>query len=222
MSVYCMARVFSKSQATGIEKFVLISIADNAWDDGTNAWPSVNRICYKTGLGRRTVQRAINTLIEMGELERIERPGHSNMFNVLITDEWPDNKFNDDAPATGLPVVAKKSVAKKAKAEPKKREPDEIWNAVLDVCGINPSTLNDQERGKHNRAVKLIKQSQATPDDVYIRAQVYRRKFDGIVMTPIALANHWSSLDPNFVETPVQQVPKGWDAIKEARQLRGA
>lgn len=217
MSVYCMARVFNKSKATGIEKFVLISIADNAWDNGTNAWPSVNRLCYKTGLGRRTVQRAINTLIEMGELERIERPGHSNMFNVLITDEWPDNPFVDDRPATGLPVVAKKT-----KAPAKTKEPDAIWEAVLDVCGINSSTLNSQERGKHNRAVKLIKESQATPDDIYIRAQVYRRKFDGIALTPLALANHWSSLDPNFVESAVQQVPRGWDAIKEARQLRGA
>lgn len=212
-----MARVFNKSKSTGIEKFVLISIADNAWDNGTNAWPSVNRLCYKTGLGRRTVQRAINTLIEMGELERIERPGHSNMFNVLITDEWPDNPFVDDKPATGLPAVAKKT-----KAPAKTKEADPIWEAVLDVCGINSRTLNSQERGKHNRAVKLIKESQATPDEIYLRAQVYRRKFDGIVLTPLALANHWSSLDPNFVESTVQQVPKGWDAIKEARQLRGA
>lgn len=221
MSVYCMARVFNKSKATGIDRFVLLSIADNAWDDGSNAWPSIKRICYKTGLGRRTVQRAINSLIQMGELERIERPGHSSFYNVLITDEWPDNPFLEDDVQSTVPVVAKK--AKQPKKEVAKvREPDLIWEAVLDVCGINPNTLNQQERGKHNKAIKLIRESQATPDDVYIRAQVYRKKFDGIAMTPLALANHWSSLDPNYAETTTQQVPKGWDAIKEARERRGA
>lgn len=221
MSVYCMARVFNKSKATGIDRFVLLSIADNAWDNGTNAWPSIKRLCYKTGLGRRTVQRAISALIEMGELERIERPGHSSFYNVLITDEWPDNPFIEDEQQGALPDLVKRPKTTK-KAVDKVKEPDLIWEAVLDVCGINPNTLNQQERGKHNRAIKLIKESQATPDDVYVRAQVYRRKFDGIVMTPLALANHWSSLDPNYTESAVQQVPKGWDAIKEARQLRGA
>ena len=221
MSVYCMARVFNKSKATGIDRFVLLSIADNAWDDGSNAWPSIKRICYKTGLGRRTVQRAINSLIQMGELERIERPGHSSFYNVLITDEWPDNPFLEDDVQSTVAVVAKK--AKPVKKEVvKTREPDLIWEAVLDVCGINPNTLNQQERGKHNRAMKLIRESQATPDDVYIRAQVYRKKFDGIALTPLALANHWSSLDPNYADTTTQQVPKGWDAIKEARERRGA
>lgn len=216
-----MARVFNKSKATGIDRFVLLSIADNAWDDGSNAWPSIKRICYKTGLGRRTVQRAINSLIQMGELERIERPGHSSFYNVLITDEWPDNPFLDEDSPSALPVVAKRAKSTKKTVE-KVRERDLIWEAVLDVCGINPNTLNQQERGKHNRAIKLIKESQATPDDVYVRAQVYRKKFDGIAMTPIALANHWSSLDPSYAEVTTQQVPKGWDAIKEARERRGA
>ena len=226
MSVYCMARVFNKSKATGVDRFVLLSIADNAWDNGTNAWPSIARICHKTGLGRRTVQRSINNLIAIGELARHERPGHSSMFEVLITDDWPDNVFIE--PKSEVAEKAPKKAAKTKTTdvevfkEKKPTKEDPVWTAMLDVCGINPATINAQERSKFNGCRKRLKESNATADDVYIRAQVYRRKFENAALTPTALVSHWSSLDPEFVITQAPQVPKGWDAIAEARQRRGA
>ena len=53
MSVYCTTRVWKKSKATGNDKLVLLAIADNAWEDGTNAFPSVGHIAHKTGLDKR-------------------------------------------------------------------------------------------------------------------------------------------------------------------------
>lgn len=236
MSVYCTTRVWKKSKATGNDKLVLLAIADNAWEDGTNAFPSVGHIAHKTGLDKRTVKRIIKKLIDMGELKRQLRHNQSSLFTVLIQDSWPDNPMNiqiedddDDVvlqetvvPEPALPVVAKKAPAKK-KASPavkKERPADPVWDAVMDVCGIDQTTLNQSERSKYGGCCKLLKESQATADEIYVRAQRYRKRYEGIVLTPPALVNHWSSLSQD--DLTAQAVPAGWDAIKEARKQRGA
>lgn len=237
MSVYCTTRVWKKSKATGNDKLVLLAIADNAWEDGTNAFPSVGHIAHKTGLDKRTVKRIVKKLIEIGELKRQLRHNQSSLFTVLIQDNWPDNPMNiiiddeDDepiseeiveAPAPSTPVVAKKAPAKKgaSPAVKKERLADPVWDAVMDVCGIDQTTLNQSERSKYGGCCKLLKESQATSEEIYVRAQRYRKRYENIVLTPAALVNHWSSLSQDDATT--QAVPAGWDAIKEARKQRGA
>jgi hypothetical protein len=231
MSVYCTTRVWKKSKATGNDKLVLLAIADNAWEDGTNAFPSVGHIAHKTGLDKRTVKRIVKKLIEIGELKRQLRHNQSSLFTVLIQDEWPDNPMNikidddddeDIQVVESLPVVVKKAPAKK-KASPvvkKERPEDPIWNAVMDVCSIDQTTLNQSERSKYGGCCKLLKESQANADEIYLRAERYRKRYKGIVLTPPALVNHWSSLSQDDVTHDA--VPAGWDAIKEARKQRGA
>ena len=48
------------------EKMVLLVIADHASDDGTEAWPSQATIAKKASISIRTVQRAVNTLVDKG------------------------------------------------------------------------------------------------------------------------------------------------------------
>jgi len=211
MSIEVMSWVWKKSKATGTDKFVLLAIADNAWDDGSNAWPSINTISRKTGLSTRTVQRCIQNLHDLGELNTIDRPGHSNLYRVIMSEQ-------DSKP---VKKIAKKQSSALALVEPKK---DEVWDAVMLACGVNPSTINSQERGRHNRAVKALKESGATPEQIQSRASAYRVKFPNVALTPIALASHWSELDSGVAtpQTLVKDVPKGWNAIKQARENRGA
>jgi hypothetical protein len=231
MSVYCTTRVWKKSKATGNDKLVLLAIADTAWEDGTNAFPSVGHIAHKTGLDKRTVKRIVKKLIEIGELKRQLRHNQSSLFTVLIQDEWPDNPMNikiddddeeDIQVIEGPPIAVKKAPVKK-KASPavkKERPEDPVWNAVMDVCGIDQTTLNQSERSKYGGCCKLLKESQAHADEIYLRAERYRKRYKGIVLTPPALVNHWSSLSQDDVTN--EAVPAGWDAIKEARKQRGA
>ena len=238
MSVYCTTRVWKKSKATGNDKLVLLAIADNAWEDGTNAFPSIRHIAHKAGLDKRTVKRIIKKLIEMGELKRQLRHNQSSLFTVLIQDSWPDIPMNisidddDDEEvqvvetspeAVEVPPAPEKKLPAKKKASPlvkKERPEDPIWNAVMDVCGIEQTTLNQSERSKYGGCCKLLKESQATSEEIYVRAERYRKRYEGIILTPPALANHWSSLSQDDAST--KAVPAGWDAIKEARKQRGA
>lgn len=210
MSIEVMSWVWKKSQATGTDKFVLLAIADNAWDDGSNAWPSVATISRKTGLSTRTVQRCIQNLHDIGELQTIDRPGHSNLYRVVMGESEVAQK----------PKPKPKITSKSKDIELKKV--DEIWDAVMIACGVNAQTINSQERGRHNRAVKALKESGATVDQIYARAGSYKAKFPNVAMTPIALASHWSELDGAVcqIESQVPAVPKGWNAIKQAREQR--
>ena len=65
------------------QKFVLISLADNANDDGI-CWPSIATIAKRTALHRATVMRAIRWLIDEGFLVA-ESPGNGlrNRYKVI-------------------------------------------------------------------------------------------------------------------------------------------
>jgi hypothetical protein len=47
------------------------------------AWPSMDRIATLSRLGRSTVYRHIETLISLGYVEKVARPGRSSLFRLL-------------------------------------------------------------------------------------------------------------------------------------------
>lgn len=91
MSVEAMSAVFNHSAATGTTKVVLLGIANHEGDGGS--WPSIERLMRYAQADRRTVQRSIEKLIEMGELRRLVQQGgthktpngtRTNLYRVLV------------------------------------------------------------------------------------------------------------------------------------------
>lgn len=74
MSVDALSWVWKHSQSEGVHRLVLLAIADYANHDG-RAWPSTTSIANKAKVGRRSVFRAVDRLVEMGELERVTGGG---------------------------------------------------------------------------------------------------------------------------------------------------
>lgn len=70
MSIRLMAKVWDAQMDTTL-KFILLSLADYADDNGQNVYPSIATIQRKTGYGERTVQRAFRELEEAGILVRV-------------------------------------------------------------------------------------------------------------------------------------------------------
>lgn len=84
MSIAALSLAFYHSKATNAQRLVLFAIAN--FDGENGAWPAQETISRLSGgLNRRTVQRAIEELVSMGELEAIERPGRTNVYSVKIT-----------------------------------------------------------------------------------------------------------------------------------------
>lgn len=69
-----MSWVWENSKAGGRDRLVLLAIADSADHDGANAWPSNATLAHKCQMSPRTVQRSVQALVDLGELE-VERQG---------------------------------------------------------------------------------------------------------------------------------------------------
>jgi len=59
-------RVGENNVSASTIKFVLLAMADHANDDGRSIYPAVGKLCKKTALADRTVQRAIDALESLG------------------------------------------------------------------------------------------------------------------------------------------------------------
>lgn len=85
--------VFEQSPTTANDRLVLIAIADEADDDGTNAYPSVDRIAMKARLNKRTTMRCLERLEAAGELivHRPEKRGRGHYNTYVVVMEKGDN-----------------------------------------------------------------------------------------------------------------------------------
>ena len=88
VSIYVQAWVYQHSEARLADRLVLLALADEADDDGTNAFPSQRRIAEKARLGQTTVRRSIEAREAAGEIvvhrpDRIGR-GKFSTYTVLM------------------------------------------------------------------------------------------------------------------------------------------
>lgn len=85
MSVNVTDRVWKHSRAKGTARLVLLAIADHCSADGI-AWPSLTRLAQYVNVDRSNVIRAINSLVDDGELVRVGRgsKGKATVYRVTL------------------------------------------------------------------------------------------------------------------------------------------
>jgi DNA-binding Lrp family transcriptional regulator len=210
MSIKIMDWVFENSKAQGLERLILLVIADHCNSEGEDAFPRISVIARRANVSERTVTRRLKDLVELGELEIINRQGTSNLYRI---------KFQQNEAKETSGTAATKS--RKPRAT-QKRERNPIWDTLLIVCGVDPDKVNSSEASRYGRMVRVLNECNATPDDIRIRAAIYQRKFPNATLTPTALVNRWSECDPgtNAATSMKGVVPSGWNAIRAARETR--
>jgi hypothetical protein len=100
-----------------------------------------------------------------------------------------------------LPEVALKTKPEVVNGKPRRR--DDLWDAVMDACGVETTSITSTARGAYQRAVKDLRAVEANPAQVRDRAAVYRLRYREASLTPQALAKHWPSLDPSHLPPAV-------------------
>jgi hypothetical protein len=147
----------------------------------------------------------------MGELSVIKRQGTSSLYRIVTSTNSVDEKPSTENQST-----------KKPSKQQSERKRNPIWDALLTACNVNPDNVNSSEASRYGRMVRVLKESNATPDDIFARAQAYRQKFPQATLTPTALVNRWSECDPSRLDMNGLKgvVPQGWNAIKAAREQR--
>jgi len=76
----------------------------------------------------------------------------------------------------------------------KNRARDQLFDALVEVCQIDPKALTSSARGAANRAIKELREVEAEPEQIVQAARAYRTRYPGAAVTPSALAKHWPSL----------------------------
>ena len=76
---------------------------------------------------------------------------------------------------------------------PAPRKRDALWDTFVSFTGAQPAT--DSERGAWNRALKELRDANATPGELWLRCEEYRSRWPNVTLTLSALAKHWGALD---------------------------
>lgn len=103
MSIKLMNLVWENGPANSTQRFVLLTLADMANDNGLSVYPSMALIARKCALERRSVIRAINALVDDGYLKRTHRwkgdEPTSNDYEIVV---WRigGQVADDDMPLT--------------------------------------------------------------------------------------------------------------------------
>ena len=98
----------------------------------------------------------------------------------------------DDTPTACVGVSVSEGVGVSVAPTKSTRVPDELFEALVEACAIDASSLTQTGRGPLNKALAELRGAQATPDEIRQRARNYRMVFSDAALTPMALAKHWA------------------------------
>lgn len=119
-------------------KFVLVSLADQANDEGY-CWPSIGKLCQRTALSERTVQAALNELVEGGYLIRHLRPSRSTYYQLT-------NPATSAGSGNANPANAAGSTPRDLRVNPATVAPITIKELSVEPSGGDSSPGNPKKR----------------------------------------------------------------------------
>src|SRR5438132_11288666 len=86
MAIGVMQDVWTRSQASGGDRLVLLALADSANADTRECWPSLARIAERCRLSVRQTQRALRRVEEAGEVSTVvgQGRGMTNVYRICL------------------------------------------------------------------------------------------------------------------------------------------
>ena len=159
-----------------------------------------------SGVGRDQLRAAMQTLIEAGYVVRTKEASDGKP-PVTVTRVYdvpqdagagePEVGFPDRGetqPLSNEPVrVTKEETLAATPPESVTRKKDTLFETVAKECGISLNGMTRSARGQLNKAVKELREIDATEEQVAVKAKAYRQQYPNATLTPTALVKHWSS-----------------------------
>jgi len=211
LSIKVMSWVWDNAPVEGTELLTLLVIADHAAEDGTDSWPGVPTIARKTRRSERRVQEAIKALAAKGLIDVEVNAGG----NAKTPDQRRPNRYavkmrgvkpaSPQAPNRG--EVERESGVRSAAPYPSLDQPsknkrvDELWEAMIEACGYELSDITASVRGRLNKALKELREVNATADQIRGAAAAYRKMYPNFTLTPNAMVSNWAQIRPKTTRT---------------------
>lgn len=180
--------------------------------DGAAPFPSQTRLAKMCNTSVPTVKRAVAELVEVGILKVQPRRKEGGLRST--------NSYSLHVPRgiTPDPVAAPQGItgdpryggitddpaevdSSKQKERPSdaprqavraRTARDDLWDALVEATGIEPSTTG--EKSRFGKSVNELLAAGATPDEIKARASRWPMKYPGASLTDRALANRWGEL----------------------------
>ncbi|MDB6454729.1 helix-turn-helix domain-containing protein [Falsirhodobacter sp. 20TX0035] len=114
MSIKIMSAVFESETLGPTQRLIMLALADHA-DDSGRCYPSIARLCQRTGLGERAVQNNIRALVEAGYISIVPNAGQglANLYFVRPTPapDAPPHEVHPRTTCTSTPASRSKTPA---------------------------------------------------------------------------------------------------------------
>jgi hypothetical protein len=139
MSIKIMSAIFDSRTLGPTERLIMLSLADHADDQG-RCYPSISRLCERTGLSERAVQSNIKALTAAGHLvvQANAGPSGCNVYFVRPTPaaDAPPQEMHPRSKCTTPPQQVRPTPAADA-PKPSRTiiEPSEIREALVPLLG---------------------------------------------------------------------------------------
>lgn len=132
----------------------------------------------------------------------------------VIEDDKRTSEIHRDAAFENSGGTLPGMAAAKAPATQKPKRRDELWVALVAVCGDTGVQLTSSRRGAYNAALKQIREVGGTPEAIFRNAEVYAATYETPI-TPGALAKNWNAQpQPRRDTKQVQRRQQTADVIK--------
>ena len=128
-----MAAVFESTTLGPTERLVMLALADHA-DDAGRCYPAMGRLCQRTGLSDRAIQKNVKALVEAGYLTVAQNAGQggANVYIVHPTPE-PRSPRNDVHPRTTFTTPPNDV------HHPPERRSDKPSRTIIEPSDLTPS-----------------------------------------------------------------------------------
>ncbi len=193
-------------------------------NEHNKAFPSRGYLAEKMACSRKSVDRAMEELLEIGAITKHEQfADNRQTVNLYIVRAMAGSRVSTGGDTgvagegdTGVPQKQshkneshKESLAAKP-PESVTRKKDTLFETVAEVCGISTENLTRSSRGQLNKAMKELREINATDEQVRLKAKAYKRQYQNAALTPMALVKHWSS----FAVVEKQQRKSIWETYE--------
>lgn len=195
------------SPYTGTERVIHLVLA--SWANEGNdhlLWANQETIAVKAKCSTRTVRSAVKQMVDDGYLEIVETGvGKKHPVYRLLdgnrksaTDEIGNlRQANRKSATDSAPYTNCIKESKKNHVDAKRR--DLIFETLCEVAGIDWTENNDFELGPVRKMTKILKEMDPapTPDEIMIRADLYKTRWPDLTFTVTGLLKNWSQFNPD-------------------------
>jgi hypothetical protein len=172
---------------------------------GYELWVADDHLMAEWPFSRSSIHSAYSELVRAGFLTVIEaaQPGRRTRYRfefIEVEEARPCPMSSKVRTTSGLGSSKVRTTSSKVwnqdlYIEQKETElsRDEIFDALIEVCGLNAKRLTASARGPLNRAVKELRAVGATEDSIRAAAKAYRKKWPEMAISPSAVSKHYAA-----------------------------